>query len=165
MDLDYLVISPGPGTPSRAGVSVERVEALGPEVPTLGVCLGQQAIVEAFGGRVVRAPELMHGKSSLVSHDNTGVFEGLPNPFRAIRYHSLCADPATMPANLAVNAHSDSGVIMGIRHRELPIEGVQFHPESILTDAGKQLLKNFLDHYADHKARRETPTQGRAAKP
>ena len=141
---DRLVVSPGPGTPRNAGVSIDMIEALGPEVPTLGVCLGHQAIVEAFGGEVVRAPELMHGKASQIEHDGKGVFQGLPSPFTAIRYHSLCAAPGSLPQALAVTARSDSGVIMGIRHTSLPIEGVQFHPESILTEGGKQLLANFL---------------------
>jgi anthranilate synthase/aminodeoxychorismate synthase-like glutamine amidotransferase len=141
---DLLVISPGPGTPHDAGVSMELVEALGPTVPTLGVCLGHQCITEVFGGRVVRAPELMHGKASPIFHDGTGVLAGLPSPFTAIRYHSLCSEPESLPPVLEVTARSDSGVIMGIRHREYPIEGVQFHPESILTEGGKQLLANFL---------------------
>jgi para-aminobenzoate synthetase component 2 len=113
-------------------------------VPTLGVCLGHQCVAEVFGGRVVRAPELMHGKASPVVHDGAGVLAGLPSPFTAIRYHSLCAEPESLPSSLEVTARSDSGVIMGIRHREYPIEGVQFHPESILTEGGKQLLANFL---------------------
>jgi anthranilate synthase component II len=141
---DAIVISPGPGVPREAGVSVEMVRALGPTTPTLGVCLGHQAIAEAFGGKVVRAPELMHGKASRVHHTASGVFSGLPSPFSAIRYHSLCAQEADLPAELEVTAHSDSGVVMGIRHREYPVEGVQFHPESILTEHGKQLLANFL---------------------
>jgi anthranilate synthase component II len=141
---DAIVISPGPGVPREAGVSVDLVRALGPTTPTLGVCLGHQAIAEAFGGKVVRAPELMHGKASRVHHTASGVFSGLPSPFSAIRYHSLCAQEADLPAELEVTAHSDSGVIMGIKHREYPVEGVQFHPESILTEHGKQLLANFL---------------------
>jgi anthranilate synthase component 2 len=141
---DAIVISPGPGVPREAGVSVDLVRALGPTTPTLGVCLGHQAIAEAFGGKVVRAPELMHGKASRVHHTASGVFSGLPSPFSAIRYHSLCARETDLPAELEVTAHSDSGVIMGIKHRAYPVEGVQFHPESILTEHGKQLLANFL---------------------
>jgi anthranilate synthase component II len=141
---DAIVISPGPGVPRDAGVSVDLIRALGPTTPILGVCLGHQAIAEAFGGKVVRAPELMHGKASRVHHTASGVFAGLPSPFSAIRYHSLCAQEADLPAELEVTAHSDSGVVMGIKHREYPVEGVQFHPESILTEHGKALLANFL---------------------
>ena len=141
---DLLVVSPGPGSPSSAGISISLIQALGPRVPTLGVCLGLQAIVEAYGGRVVRAPELVHGKASEVFHTNGGVLQGLPSPFKAIRYHSLCAESESLPACLEVTARVKSGVIMGVRHRTLPIEGVQFHPESILTDGGKLLLANFL---------------------
>jgi anthranilate synthase component II len=141
---DAIVISPGPGVPRDAGVSVELIRALGPDTPTLGVCLGHQAIAEAFGGTVVRAPELMHGKASRVHHTGQGVLEGLPSPFSAIRYHSLCAAEADLPESLEVTAHSESGVVMAIRHRKYPVEGVQFHPESILTEHGKELLGNFL---------------------
>jgi anthranilate synthase/aminodeoxychorismate synthase-like glutamine amidotransferase len=144
LEPDFIVISPGPGVPRDAGISIELVRALGPVVPTLGVCLGHQAIAEAFGGVVKRAPELMHGKASAIHHTGVGVLAGLPNPFSAIRYHSLCAEPESLPAVLEVTAHTESGVIMGIRHREYPVEGVQFHPESILTEAGKDLLRNFL---------------------
>ena len=142
---DAIVISPGPGVPSDAGVSIELIRALGPTTPTLGVCLGHQAVAEAFGGKVVRAPELMHGKASPVHHTGAGVLRGLPSPFSAIRYHSLCAAEADLPDVLEVTAHSDSGVIMAVRHREYPVEGVQFHPESILTEHGKALLANFLE--------------------
>jgi anthranilate synthase component II len=141
---DYIVISPGPGTPRDAGVSVDLIRALGPTTPTLGVCLGHQAIAEAFGGVVSRAPELMHGKASNVIHDGQGVLKGIKSPFSAIRYHSLCASAETLPDSLEITARSDSGVIMGIRHTQFPIEGVQFHPESILTEYGKDLLRNFL---------------------
>ena len=141
---DAVVISPGPGVPSSAGVCIELIRAMGRETPILGVCLGHQAIAEAFGGAVVRAPELMHGKASLIHHSGAGVLAGLPSPFSAIRYHSLCAEPESLPAELAVTARSDSGVIMGLRHRRYPVEGVQFHPESILTEGGKVLLSNFL---------------------
>jgi anthranilate synthase/aminodeoxychorismate synthase-like glutamine amidotransferase len=176
---DFIVISPGPGVPRDAGVSVELIRALGPSTPTLGVCLGHQAIAEAFGGVVTRAPELMHGKASNVQHDGSGVFEGLPNPFSAIRYHSLCAAPEAIPAELEVNARTESGVIMALRHRHYPVHGVQFHPESILTEHGKDLLRNFLRSgreiaaggspvavsYADggpHGANHDTPRGGAA---
>jgi anthranilate synthase/aminodeoxychorismate synthase-like glutamine amidotransferase len=138
------VISPGPGVPRDAGISIDLIRALGPATPTLGVCLGHQAIAEAFGGVVTRAPELMHGKASAIHHDGSGVFEGLPSPFRAIRYHSLCASPQAVPDVLEVTARTDSGVIMGLHHRQYPVHGVQFHPESILTEHGKDLLDNFL---------------------
>lgn len=141
---DFIVISPGPGVPRDAGISIELVRALGATTPILGVCLGHQAITEAYGGVVIRAPELMHGKASKVQHDGRGVFEGLPSPFSAIRYHSLCAAPEKVPEALEVTARSDSGVIMALRHREYPVYGVQFHPESILTEHGKDLLRNFL---------------------
>jgi anthranilate synthase component 2 len=141
---DAVVISPGPGTPDDAGISVELIRTLGPTTPILGVCLGHQVIAAAYGARVVRAPELMHGKPSRIVHAGAGVLRGLPSPFTAIRYHSLCADPRSIPDTLEVTAHSDSGVIMGLRHRQHPVEGVQFHPESILTEHGKQLLTNFL---------------------
>jgi anthranilate synthase/aminodeoxychorismate synthase-like glutamine amidotransferase len=142
---EFIVISPGPGVPRDAGISVELVRALGSTTPILGVCLGHQAITEAYGGVVTRAPELMHGKASQVHHDRKGVFEGLPTPFSAIRYHSLCAAPEAVPEVLEVTARSDSGVIMGLRHRQYPVFGVQFHPESILTEHGKDLLRNFLN--------------------
>jgi anthranilate synthase/aminodeoxychorismate synthase-like glutamine amidotransferase len=141
---DAIVISPGPGTPRDAGVSVELIRALGSSIPILGVCLGHQAIAEAFGGLVGRAPELMHGKASDVYHGGAGVLEGLPSPFSAIRYHSLCALPEDVPDSLAVTARTSTGVIMGVQHREYPVYGVQFHPESILTEHGKELLANFL---------------------
>jgi anthranilate synthase/aminodeoxychorismate synthase-like glutamine amidotransferase len=142
---DFLVISPGPGVPRDAGISVELVRALAPTTPTLGVCLGHQAIAEAFGGVVTRAPELMHGKASDVFHNGSDIFENLPNPFSAIRYHSLCAAPEAIPETLEVTARTASGVIMAVRHREYPVYGVQFHPESILTEHGKALLQNFLN--------------------
>ena len=142
---DFIVISPGPGVPRDAGISVDVVRALGPSTPILGVCLGHQAITEAYGGVVTRAPELMHGKASPISHNAQALFEGLPSPFSAIRYHSLCAAPEAVPESLEVTARSDSGVIMGVRHREYPVHGVQFHPESILTEYGKDLLRNFLN--------------------
>lgn len=142
---ERVVISPGPCTPAEAGISVDLIHELAGEVPILGVCLGHQAIGVAFGGQVVRAPRLMHGKMSRISHDGRGVFTGLPNPFVATRYHSLMVDEASLPADLEVSARSEDGVIMGLRHRRYPVEGVQFHPESILTEAGKDLLANFLN--------------------
>jgi anthranilate synthase/aminodeoxychorismate synthase-like glutamine amidotransferase len=145
---DFIVISPGPGTPRDAGVSIELIRSMGPHTPILGVCLGHQAIAEAFGGVVARAPELMHGKASPVIHEGAGVLSGLPSPFSAIRYHSLCAIADSLPDCLEITARTDSGVIMGIRHTEFPVEGVQFHPESILTEHGKDLLNNFLQQKA-----------------
>jgi len=139
----HLVISPGPGRPSGAGISLEIVRRLGPATPTLGVCLGHQAIVEAFGGEVGQARELLHGKASPVRHDGSGVFAGLPDPFDAGRYHSLAA--TRVPDALSVTATSDDGEVMGVRHRELPVDGVQFHPESVLTPDGPALAKNFLE--------------------
>ena len=139
----HLVVSPGPGRPEDAGVSVELIRRLGPRVPTLGVCLGHQAIVEAFGGEVGQAKALLHGKSSPVEHDGKGVFSGLPDPFEAGRYHSLAA--LTVPEELEVTARTPDGEVMGVRHRELPIEGVQFHPESVLTPLGPSLGRNFLE--------------------
>ena len=144
MDPEFIVISPGPGVPRDAGISIELIRALGPSTPILGVCLGHQAVAEAFGGVVTRAPELMHGKASTIHHDGSGVFAGLPSPFSAIRYHSLCAAPEAVPESLEVCARTDSGVIMAVRHREYPVYGVQFRPESILTEHGRQLLQNFL---------------------
>ncbi len=140
----HLCISPGPGTPQRAGVSVEMIRAFAGVVPVLGVCLGHQSIVEAFGGKVVRASRLMHGKTSSIEHDAAGVFAGLPLPCEVGRYHSLIAERASLPTVLTVTARTVEGEIMGVRHRELPVEGVQFHPESILTPAGPRLLGNFL---------------------
>ena len=139
-----IVISPGPGRPEDAGISVATIQRLGARTPLLGVCLGHQGIGVAFGGSVVRAGELMHGKVSAVHHDGRGVFKGLEQPFQAGRYHSLViADP--VPDELEVSARTDAGTIMGVRHREFPIHGVQFHPESVLTSAGRQLLSNFLE--------------------
>jgi anthranilate synthase/aminodeoxychorismate synthase-like glutamine amidotransferase len=142
---DGIVISPGPCTPREAGVSVPIVQRFTGEIPILGVCLGHQVIGAAFGGAIVRAPRIMHGKTSPIRHDGTGVFAGLPDPFDATRYHSLVIDPETLPAGLERNAWTDEGEIMGVRHREAFVEGVQFHPESILTLEGKRLLANFLD--------------------
>jgi anthranilate synthase/aminodeoxychorismate synthase-like glutamine amidotransferase len=141
---EAVVISPGPGTPDQAGISLDLIRRCAGRVPLLGVCLGHQALGQAFGGKVVRAPRLMHGKTSEIEHDGRGVFAGLPRPFTATRYHSLVVDPGSVPECLEVSAWTDGGVVMGLRHRELPLEGVQFHPESILTAAGKDLLRNFL---------------------
>ena len=142
---DGVVISPGPGRPEDAGVSLELIRQLGPTLPILGVCLGHQSIGQVFGGNIVRASELMHGKTSQVHHTGVGVFRDLENPFTATRYHSLVIEPQTCPDTLEVTAWVDDGTIMGVRHRNYPhIEGVQFHPESILTQSGKQLLRNFL---------------------
>jgi anthranilate synthase/aminodeoxychorismate synthase-like glutamine amidotransferase len=141
---DHIVISPGPCSPSDAGISVELVRKAAGTAPLLGVCLGHQAIGEAFGGVVRSAGEIMHGKTSMVTHDGKGVFEGLPQPFEAIRYHSLAIVPESVPPELEVTARAESGVIMGVRHRTLPVEGVQFHPESIMTKVGHDLLRNFL---------------------
>jgi len=142
---DRIVISPGPGTPDQAGISLELVARAAGLVPLLGVCLGHQALGQAFGGRVVRAPRLMHGKTSEIHHDGRTIFGGLPLPFTATRYHSLVVAPESVPECLEVSAWTREGVVMGLRHRELPLEGVQFHPESILTADGKALLRNFLD--------------------
>jgi anthranilate synthase component 2 len=140
-----VVISPGPCTPAEAGISTDLVRELGPAVPVLGVCLGHQCIGEAYGADIVRAPQVMHGKVSEIHHDGKGVFAGMPSPFRATRYHSLVIDPRSVPGSLEVTARTADGVIMGVRHREHPVEGVQFHPESILTEEGHLLLRNFLD--------------------
>jgi len=143
---DAVVVSPGPGRPADAGISNALIERLATDrVPVLGVCLGHQCIGEVFGGRIVRAPEVMHGKTSAVHHRGVGVLAGLDDPFEATRYHSLVIEPASIPAELEVTAETGEGVIMAVRHRELPIEGVQFHPESILTPVGRPLLRNFLD--------------------
>ncbi|MEW5899072.1 MAG: aminodeoxychorismate/anthranilate synthase component II [Bacillota bacterium] len=139
-----VVISPGPGTPDRAGITLEAVRRLAGCVPILGVCLGHQAIGRCFGGRIVQAARLMHGKTSLIYHDGRGIFRGIPSPFTAARYHSLIVEKESLPSCLAVSAWTAEGEIMGLRHREFAVEGVQFHPESILTEHGLQLLRNFL---------------------
>ncbi len=141
---DRLLISPGPCTPDKAGISIEAIRYFSGKVPVLGVCLGHQSIGEAFGGIVVRASRIMHGKTSPVSHDGLGVFSGLPSPFDAMRYHSLIIDEATLPECLEATAHTDQGELMGFRHKSLAVEGVQFHPESIMTPEGIQLLNNFV---------------------
>jgi anthranilate synthase/aminodeoxychorismate synthase-like glutamine amidotransferase len=145
LDPDAVLISPGPGTPDDAGISLDVIREWTGRRPILGVCLGHQAIGQVFGGTVVRAGEVMHGKTSLIHHDDSGVFEGLPSPFEATRYHSLVVDPASVPDCLVVTATTPDGVVMGLRHREHAVEGVQFHPESILTSTGHQLLQRFLD--------------------
>ena len=145
MNPDAIVISPGPGRPADAGISMQVIVELGERFPIFGVCLGHQAIGEVFGGDVVAAPTLMHGKVSDIHHEDKGVFVGLPTPFPATRYHSLVVDPATVPDVLEVTATTADGIIMGLRHKELLIEGVQFHPESILSPMGPRLLQNFLD--------------------
>jgi anthranilate synthase/aminodeoxychorismate synthase-like glutamine amidotransferase len=144
MDHTHLVISPGPGTPHDAGISLQMIGAFAGRMPILGVCLGHQSLVEAFGGKVVRAGRLMHGKVSPVHHDGRGLFAGLPQDFAAGRYHSLIAEPESFPETLEVSARTAEGEIMGLRHRSLPIEGVQFHPESVLTPDGPKLMGNFL---------------------
>jgi anthranilate synthase component 2 len=142
---EKIVISPGPCTPNEAGISVPLIQRFAGKIPILGVCLGHQAIGQAFGGRIVRAQRVMHGKLSPVTHDGRGVFAGLPSPVTATRYHSLAIERGTMPACLEVSATADDGEIMGVRHREWAVEGVQFHPEAILTEHGHALLKNFLE--------------------
>jgi anthranilate synthase component 2 len=141
---EKIVISPGPCTPNEAGISVALIRELGATIPILGVCLGHQAIGAAYGGAVVRAPKVMHGKLSAIHHNGQGVFAGLPDPFLATRYHSLIVRRDDLPACLSITAWTDDGLIMGLRHRDYPVQGVQFHPESIMTEAGKELLRNFL---------------------
>ncbi|HJL18731.1 MAG TPA: aminodeoxychorismate/anthranilate synthase component II [Sandaracinaceae bacterium LLY-WYZ-13_1] len=154
LDPEGVLLSPGPGTPDDAGITLEVVEALAGERPLLGVCLGHQAIAQRWGGRIVRAARLMHGRTSAIHHASVGVFEGLPSPFTATRYHSLIVDPASVPDELEVTAWTDEDEIMGLRHRSLDVEGVQFHPESFLTEHGHALLGRFL---------RRLPEQGRRA--
>lgn len=141
---DKILLSPGPGTPDDAGITLDVIRKFGPRIPIFGVCLGQQAIGQAFGGRIIRAEHLMHGKTSPITHNGEGVFAGLPSPLEATRYHSLIVERNTLPAELLITAESDDGEIMGLRHKTWPLEGVQFHPESILTVHGKHLLRNFL---------------------
>jgi anthranilate synthase/aminodeoxychorismate synthase-like glutamine amidotransferase len=144
MQPERIVVSPGPCTPNEAGLSCQIVAAFGSRIPTLGVCLGHQVIGQVYGGRIIRAPEPMHGKTSLMHHEGQGVFRDLPQPFEANRYHSLIVEDATLPEDLTVTARTEDGLIMGLRHRSHPVEGVQFHPESIMTPVGKDLLRNFL---------------------
>ena len=141
----HIIISPGPCTPVEAGVSVDVIRRLGPSTPVLGVCLGHQAIGAAYGGRVVRAGRPMHGRTSAITHDRSGVLRGLPSPFRATRYHSLALERASLPADLVVNATSEDGEIMAVRHTEHPVHGVQFHPESVLSEHGHALVRRFLE--------------------
>ncbi len=140
----HLVISPGPGRPDDAGVSLEMIAAFAGSIPMLGVCLGHQCLVQHYGGEIIRAERLMHGKTSMVTHDGGSLFEGMSQPFEAGRYHSLCADAACLPAELAITAKTDRGEIMGVRHKTLQLEGVQFHPESVLTPEGDMLMANFI---------------------
>ncbi|GGV00380.1 MULTISPECIES: aminodeoxychorismate/anthranilate synthase component II [Streptomycetaceae] len=150
---DGVLLSPGPGAPEEAGVCIEMVHhCAGIGLPVFGVCLGLQSIAVAYGAVVGRAPELLHGKTSLVTHEDGGVFEGLPSPLTATRYHSLAVEPATVPDELVVTSRTESGVIMGLRHRELPVEGVQFHPESVLTEGGHRMLANWLAQCGDPEA-------------
>jgi anthranilate synthase component 2 len=144
---EKIVISPGPCTPKEAGISCDVITRFGGNTPILGVCLGHQCIGAAFGGEIIRAPSIMHGKLSEVTHDRQTIFRSLKNPFAAMRYHSLVIHPERLPADLSVSAQTADSVIMGVRHKKFPIEGVQFHPESILTEEGKKLLRNFLDYY------------------
>jgi anthranilate synthase/aminodeoxychorismate synthase-like glutamine amidotransferase len=141
---DGVLLSPGPGRPEEAGIICDAIRAFAGNVPVFGVCLGHQAIGHVYGGEVVRAPHLMHGKTSFITHHNTGVFEGLPSPLEATRYHSLVIDKASMPAELVITAETSEGIVMGVRHRDVDVEGVQFHPESILTASGHDLLSRFL---------------------
>ncbi len=146
MKPDYIVISPGPCTPNEAGISVEVIAELSGEMPILGVCLGHQSVAQAFGGRIVHAKELMHGKTSMIYHDNRGVFRGIESPFQATRYHSLVVERESLPACLEITAWTQDDEIMGLRHESLDVEGVQFHPESVLTQHGYDLLRNFLEN-------------------
>jgi anthranilate synthase/aminodeoxychorismate synthase-like glutamine amidotransferase len=147
MKPEKIVISPGPCTPKEAGISCEVIVRFAAKTPILGVCLGHQCIGTAFGGEVIRAPSIMHGKLSAVSHDSQTIFRSIKNPFFAMRYHSLVINPERLPAELSISARTTDDIIMGVRHKRFPVEGVQFHPESILTAEGKKLLKNFLDYY------------------
>jgi anthranilate synthase component 2 len=155
MEPDALVVSPGPGTPHEAGISLQAIEAFEGRVPILGVCLGHQCIGQAHGASIVRTPELRHGKTSQIYHTGRGVFVGMPNPFQATRYHSLVVDAATCPPGLEVTAWTDDGLIMGLRHKTRPVEGVQFHPESLMTRGGKTLLANFLASVGSRIPRQE----------
>ena len=145
LDPDHIVISPGPCTPNEAGISLELIQQLGGEKPILGVCLGHQSIGQVYGGKVIRAENLMHGKTSMIYHDGRTIFENIPSPFTATRYHSLIVEKESLPECFEISAWTDQGEIMGLRHKELPVEGVQFHPESILTQYGKKMLNNFIE--------------------
>ncbi len=153
---DGVLLSPGPGTPAQAGICMDLIARFAGQIPIFGVCLGHQAIAEVYGATVSRAPELLHGKTSYVEHDGWGVFTGLPNPMTATRYHSLAVEPDTVPDELEVSAATDTGVIMGLRHRELAVEGVQFHPESVLTEGGHRMLANWLVICGDDEAVRRS---------
>lgn len=144
MQPERIVVSPGPCTPNEAGISCQVIERFGPRIPLLGVCLGHQAIGQVYGGNVIRAPEPVHGKTGIIQHEGRGVFHNLPQPFEATRYHSLIVERETLPDTLEITAQTEDGLIMGLRHRAYPVQGVQFHPESIITSAGKDLLRNFL---------------------
>lgn len=146
---DGILLSPGPGVPDTAGITLETITAFAGEIPILGVCLGHQAIGQAFGGDVVRAPELMHGKVSEIFHNNKSIFASIPSPFTATRYHSLIVEEKTLPTCLHITARTENGLIMGLEHESLPVYGVQFHPESILTESGKRILQNYLDKVGD----------------
>jgi para-aminobenzoate synthetase component II len=148
---NYIMISPGPCSPNEAGISMEAIRYFAGKVPVFGVCLGHQSIAQVFHGEVVQAERLMHGKTSLIFHDGKTIFKDLPNPFPATRYHSLIVKRETLPDDLEVSAWTEDGEIMALRHKYLPVEGVQFHPESIMTTAGKQLLRNFLDYYSNEQ--------------
>ena len=150
MSPERLVISPGPSAPVNAGISNDVIKYFGPKLPVLGICLGHQCIGYAYGGKVDRAGEIMHGKSSLIHHDGNGVFQGLANPFAAIRYHSLAVATEGLPDCLEVSARTENGIIMGLRHREYSVAGIQFHPESIMTEVGKDILRNFLEMKANN---------------
>ncbi|GGK33448.1 glutamine amidotransferase [Caldalkalibacillus thermarum] len=148
---DYIMISPGPCTPNEAGISLDVIRHFAGKIPIFGVCLGHQSIAQVFGGKVIRAERVMHGKTSLIYHDGKTVFHQVPSPFEATRYHSLIVDKESLPSELEVSAWTEEGEIMAIRHKHLPIEGVQFHPESIMTQHGKKLLQNFIENYAPRK--------------
>ena len=154
---DGILISPGPGRPADAGITEELIRELGPTTPVLGVCLGHQAIGEVYGGAITYAPTLMHGKTSEVSHRGLGVFRGIGNPFTATRYHSLVVERSSIPDSLEITAESSDGVVMGLRHREYPVEGIQFHPESVLTTEGPRIIDNWLDRILDLRSE-EMPT-------
>jgi len=156
-DLSGIVVSPGPCTPREAGISIPIIQGFAGQVPILGVCLGHQAVGSAFGGTVIKAPQLMHGKVSAIHHNGAGVFRDLANPFIATRYHSLIVERESLPPVFEITAETEDGIIMGIRHRELDVEGLQFHPESILTPVGKDLLANFLSTTQDSPVLRKTP--------
>ncbi|MDX1671864.1 MAG: aminodeoxychorismate/anthranilate synthase component II [Balneolaceae bacterium] len=152
LDPAMILISPGPGRPADAGITEDAIRQFGPTIPILGVCLGHQAIGEVYGGKVIHAPKLMHGKTSEIEHDGKTVFKELPDRFPATRYHSLVLDPGSIPQELEISARSLDGVIMGVRHREHPVEGIQFHPESILTEVGPRIIDNWISQYGDVRA-------------